>query len=276
MKLSNYTSARVGRLSKTKVPDIKEPLPIKFLWVRAVETHSKINKNYHKHSFYEAHFCIRGKTVYGSKDSVHVLTEGRAVVFSPEVSHKILEASDDFLRIAVAFSLPEDAEDIYEWDFDERTINDFNEILRETDNRDELSYIMIRDRLVSVLSRYIRHIHSTADSVADDTDIRIGLIKRYISDNKNVFLDSEDVAQYCHFNVKYLNRIFKKETGMTLLEYIHMVKSAEAERLLKDTDMTLEEIGEQLGFANVQYFNTFFKRYTSMTPGFYRKLSRKE
>lgn len=278
MDLPNYTVARASRISKRVILNIEQPIHIKILWARVIESHQPVNKSFHKHSFFEAHFIFRGMMVYDTKSSEHELTSGKVIIIPPETEHKISEFSDDIFRVSIAFSMPASEANIYDDFFDERVFDDFDRILAEADHRDGLSDIIIRDRFLSMLSEYIRHIHISSESErsAEGEDIRVSLIKRYINDNKNVFLDSDDVARYCHFNAKYINRIFKRETGQTLLEYIHDVKSSEAERLLSETDLTIEQIGEQLGFSNVQYFNTFFKRRTSMTPGYYRKLAQKK
>ena len=100
--------------------------------------------------------------------------------------------------------------------------------------------------------------------------------KRYIDDNTGLFLTCEDVAAYCHYNSKYLGRLFKEETGKTMLEYIHSKKSKEAEHLLASSELSLSEISDALGFENEYYFNTFFKRINGISPGTYRRLIKKQ
>lgn len=92
--------------------------------------------------------------------------------------------------------------------------------------------------------------------------------KQYISDNKDKLLNCSEVADYCHYNAKYLNRIF---TRQTLLAYIHHEKIIYAEELLKDESLTLKQVSDALGFANEYYFNRFFKRKNAITPGKYRQ-----
>lgn len=277
MKLSNYTSARAGKLAKRKIETIYSPTEIKTLWIRGVESHSGINLNFHKHSFHEAHFMISGHNTYEVNGKSYELGPREVIVIPSEMSHRIRHISDEFLRITIAFSVSFPTENVFLYP----SGADFSEaleiILKEVDNKDALSDEIIKGQVLSMLSPYIRFICEVEKNGLTDPseDLRITLVKRYINDNKNMFLDSENVANYCHFNVKYLNRIFKQETGQTLLEYIHDVKISEAERLMTETDLSLEDISEQLGFSNVQYFNTFFKRITSMTPGFYRNLAKK-
>ena len=43
--------------------------------------------------------------------------------------------------------------------------------------------------------------------------------------------------------------------------------------VMNESELSLKEISERLNFANEYYFNTFFKKYSGMTPGEYRKMS---
>ena len=157
----------------------------------------------------------------------------------------------------------------------EEIITELNAIFKETEKKDFISPYLIANRMLNIICTFLRSEptipNDSLTSEPKSTDVRIASAKQYIDDNKNLFLTCDDVAQYCHFNTKYLNRIFKLQTGKTLLEYIHEVKISEAERLLTETVLTLDEIAIALGFSNEYYFNTFFKRMTGKTPLQYRK-----
>ncbi|WP_256146664.1 helix-turn-helix domain-containing protein [Bacillus thuringiensis] len=68
----------------------------------------------------------------------------------------------------------------------------------------------------------------------------------------------------------YLSTLFKNEVGMTLSEYIHREKVAEAKKLLTLTNYSLLEISTFLNFNNQSYFTKIFKKYTEVTPKQYR------
>ena len=96
-------------------------------------------------------------------------------------------------------------------------------------------------------------------------------VKLYISMNIQQDLGREQVAAYVGLNPDYLNRIFKKETGLSLKEYISERKIQMACELLEQTDFLVGEIGEMVGYVNFSSFTTFFKNRTGMTPAAWRK-----
>lgn len=79
------------------------------------------------------------------------------------------------------------------------------------------------------------------------------------------------LADQVHLSVNYLRNIFKENTGDSLSGYITQKKLALICDLLLNTDMPLSEISDKLGFSTKNYFFTFVKKHTGMTPGDYRK-----
>lgn len=95
--------------------------------------------------------------------------------------------------------------------------------------------------------------------------------RAYIEQNLNAHLTREDVANHVYMNPDYLNRIFKKETGMLISDYILQERIKMAKELLTSSNLTITEIAMRVGFANFPYFSTMFKKYTKMNPVDYRK-----
>lgn len=65
---------------------------------------------------------------------------------------------------------------------------------------------------------------------------------------------------------------FRKVTGKTLTEYLHMLKVNEARRLLLESEATITEIAESVGLGSPTYFDRVFKKYCNQSPSNYRKL----
>lgn len=84
-------------------------------------------------------------------------------------------------------------------------------------------------------------------------------------------LTLNDVAIHLNVSKEHLSRVFKKETGMTVLEYIQREKVNYAKMLCQDRSLSIKEVGYRLGFANPSHFNRLFKKYTDMTPLGFRK-----
>jgi two-component system response regulator YesN len=69
-----------------------------------------------------------------------------------------------------------------------------------------------------------------------------------------------------HLNADYLTRIFKKETGSTVKEYITSEKMKEAKRLLRTTQLPVSFIAAKLGYCNFSHFSYTFKKVMGYTP----------
>lgn len=96
-------------------------------------------------------------------------------------------------------------------------------------------------------------------------------VKLFVSMNISEEIGREEVASHVGLHPDYLNRLFKKETGKSLKEYITDEKIGMACELLEQTDILVGEIGEMVGYVNFSSFSTFFKSRTGMTPGAWRK-----
>ena len=69
---------------------------------------------------------------------------------------------------------------------------------------------------------------------------------------------------------KYLSFTIKKVTGHSILEWINEAIIIESKKRLKTTDMTVQQISEDLNFPNPSFFGRFFKQYVGTTPLKYR------
>ena len=78
------------------------------------------------------------------------------------------------------------------------------------------------------------------------------------------------IAGGLFINGSYLLRVFKKHTGFTLLAYHNHVRCERAKELLSDTDESVSEIGEAVGFVSSAHFSHVFKKTEGCTPSEYR------
>ena len=83
----------------------------------------------------------------------------------------------------------------------------------------------------------------------------------------------EEVSKAAGISSSYLSRTFRKETGMSIVDYIQKQRIEAACNMLSYSDYTASQIGEYLCFSNQSYFIRIFKKFTGMTPAKYRKYS---
>ncbi|HDR8072565.1 TPA: helix-turn-helix domain-containing protein, partial [Bacillus cereus] len=93
----------------------------------------------------------------------------------------------------------------------------------------------------------------------------------YISENIYHDMSLKDIAGIINVNPAYLSRLFKKEVGIPLIEYIQRKRIEEAKKLLTLTTHSLSDIYVLLNFHDQSYFSNVFKRFTNMTPKQYRQ-----
>lgn len=93
----------------------------------------------------------------------------------------------------------------------------------------------------------------------------------YINDKLHTRITVDDLAEFAEVNPSYLSKIFKKETGMTITDYIQEKKIDSAKNLLTYSDLSSSEISSMLGFPSQSYFTEIFRKKTGITPVKYRR-----
>ncbi|MGM9660134.1 MAG: response regulator [Faecousia sp.] len=79
------------------------------------------------------------------------------------------------------------------------------------------------------------------------------------------------VAQSLNISEGHLSHTFKKETGSTLLNYLTRYRIHKAMELLKDCRVKVYEVAEQVGYRDIGYFSSTFKKITGQTPSEYQE-----
>ena len=80
----------------------------------------------------------------------------------------------------------------------------------------------------------------------------------------------KELAEYTDLSPSYLSRLFKKELGISISDYISEKKIEKAENLLKYSDFTFIEIANYLAFSSQSHFIQTFKKAVGLTPKKYR------
>ena len=78
-------------------------------------------------------------------------------------------------------------------------------------------------------------------------------------------------ADFLNVNPSYLSTLFKRETGMTLTDYVNRQRVEHGIFLLNATDMQIQTIAQYCGIPDVNYFTKTFKKFIGKTPKEYRQ-----
>ncbi len=83
-------------------------------------------------------------------------------------------------------------------------------------------------------------------------------------------LGAAQISEEFKISTSYLSRIFREDMNMSVVSFIHQVRIAAAKQLLANTEKTISQIAEQVGFSNHWVFIRVFKKLEGTTPGAYR------
>lgn len=95
--------------------------------------------------------------------------------------------------------------------------------------------------------------------------------KAYIHEHLERDISREDIAAHVFLNPDYLTRIFKRETGQSISDYLLRQRLDIAAQLLVNTDMPVSAIAGRIGYANFSHFSRMFKKYMNAGPAEYRQ-----
>lgn len=96
------------------------------------------------------------------------------------------------------------------------------------------------------------------------------MILRFLRKNVHRKMTLDDICSRFSYSKSFLCRVFKEQTGQTLIDCFNRLKIEEAKRLLKQCGRSITDIAGSLGFREVKYFDAVFKKFTGMTPLEYR------
>lgn len=128
------------------------------------------------------------------------------------------------------------------------------------------------DRMMRFGEAYARKVTGTDDS--EQTVVE--KVNAYIREHITQDLSVDELAAKAFVSPNHLTRCFKKQYGRTVTEYIADYRMGLAEKLLKDTNLTVTAVSAKVGYANYAYFTKQFKKYSGYTPSQYRELSKSQ
>ncbi len=101
------------------------------------------------------------------------------------------------------------------------------------------------------------------------------LVRRYIDNHFKENLTLDQLAGMVHVSKYYLSHAFRKEFQTSPISYLISRRIQESKFLLRETDLSLSQISQILGFSSLSYFSQSFRRLEDMSPLEYRKQRRK-
>ena len=239
----------------------------------------RITNKAHHHNGFEIHIIEKGYQVYLAGGKEYKVFENGFLLIPCGMIHRVVESAPKTVKYSITFSLtPESGANSVVGCacgiVDERIKSAVARALEESARKSQSAELLVAGAVLELAVRILRAggMTESVAEAAEEQDPRLAMAKQYIIDNAEQKLSVSEVAAYCALSEKQLTRLFDAE-DTTPADFIRTQKIKLIEQMLSEGRASLREISEKMNFSNEFYFNTFFKKYSGMTPGEYRKMS---
>lgn len=259
-------------------------------------THPTLMEAPHWHAQVEVNFIVQGKVHYLMADREVVLTKGDLCLFWGGIPHQMDWRSDDtiyagahlplvhFFRLNLPTGIqqqlmagqvlilratdPADGCNFERWNHYARSgdpakaAHAVNELLLRIERMRFEPYELLPGAAIAT---------DTVDAF-DQRALPLALrICAYIADNFRDDISIADIAAEFAIHPKYAMNVFRRSTGMTLNEYLNLLRLSYAQAMLMREDANVLHIAMESGFGSLSAFNKSFRRLAGMTPSSFRR-----
>ena len=250
---------------------------------------------FHFHPEIELLYIVRGRMKNVVEGEEFVALPGDIVFFNSRVPHDTQSLEDGTVRNMVQFRIPSTFDGAFRYlayflssrgkdffvfkkedeDYEVLCAHIFNMLERDSESGAAADCMLTSDIYFITSLLYRRGFLQDERDVFDFGQLeRLVPLFEYIDGNFADELSLEKCAELLSLNKSYLCRIFRKATGMTLTDFINLVRVSKSEEMLSK-NKNLSEIAYAVGFSSLAYFNRTFKKYKKASPSEYRKLYKK-
>jgi len=257
-------------------------------------------RNYqHAHSFFEVCYAFSGNGTFRMLGKEYPVKAGDVFVAKPEETHEIISSRTKPLGIYFwAFTLVRQP-DHAATDIDRSVDLLFDAMATSTryvaqghDASLDRTLQLLNDEIAgkppgytqSIRGLTIKLLLDSARAVTDgvqseevEAPVRstaqavVRTAVRYLRDNLSRPLEVRDVAAQVHLSERHLSRLFHRETGQSILEYLTALRVETASQLLLDQELSIKQVARAVGYPDPHYFTTLFGRRAGMTPAVFRR-----
>jgi AraC-like DNA-binding protein len=137
-------------------------------------------------------------------------------------------------------------------------------------NSMELAYETIIKNKLEELIIYLSREYSKLKSREALSLLRIATVIEFLENNFNENINLENLAVMSNMSVRNFQRIFKKATGQSPIDYLIHIRIQKSKILLSESNLQVADIALQAGFNEYNYFSRKFKKSIGISPLKYR------
>ncbi len=158
---------------------------------------------------------------------------------------------------------------------DSMVIELFRSVIREKKQALAWNNLYIQNLIQLILLQLLRK-HMKTSSEEDSTPPLLQAITSYIHENYSQPLTLETIGNKVGISRWYLSKFFKKETGISIVEYINQYRCSNALALLLKSEHPISKISEMCGFSSLEYFSRVYTKQYGHAPSFEREIQQSD
>lgn len=246
----------------------------------------------HQHDFLELSIIIDGSVEYIIDDKPVILEKGTVLLFNPGVYHFERYTKDmTSTQIHIGFRnfmlqgfqrdhFPFKTSILHLREFHEEFFSVCQEILVEK-AKGEAGYDLMLKTLVMKLIIYIlrdaqsTHLESNALKLSYEEQEKQTIVNdiiHYLEKHHTEEVSLSTLSQTLYISPTYISRVFKEETGESPINYLIKLRLTRAKELMEsETDITVKEAANLVGYNDAYYFSKLFKKYYGKPPSAFLK-----
>lgn len=205
-----------------------------------------------------------------------------------DLQHRFIFANHAFLEkhgvSDIKYLVEKNELDLTFQHFSEKSMLDDNKVLQgETsvermtingNRQDESRWYLSTKRPIYNQKKEIIGLYGIARYVQHSANVDVMLIPvEYMKEHYQKNISIEDLAEMVHLSVSAFERRFKKLMNKTPWQLLLEIRVENAKRLLRESSLTIAEVGLACGFTDNCYFSKQFKKYCHLSPSHYRRLN---
>ncbi|MFC4323734.1 response regulator [Litchfieldia salsa] len=131
--------------------------------------------------------------------------------------------------------------------------------------------LITKNRVFNWAEKWINSIRNKHTNYIDDSQERIiAKVRAFIHENLSEDMSLQTIAEKVNLHPVYLSKVYKNITNETIGEYIYQLRMKRADFLLRNTNLKIADVGNELGFFSQSHFIKVFKKRYGCTPQKYR------
>lgn len=258
-----------------------------YLNAARIEPNSKWSIALHFHKYFEFIGVFSGKAIVKYNNKVYKIEAPAVLVYEKGFLHE--EKSDpkdpwQTLCMGVDFPVKEEEKNPFYNKIKGELfqIKDPGKVKKILDHMLELfkestDFNFGKDEIINgELHRFLRVIAEAntgkpAENEPDNKSAIVIKLKKYIASNYAKKLTLKDLTNVVYLSPYYLSHVFKNETGYSPIEFVIKMKIDKAKKLLKNKNITISKIAEEIGYDSIHYFSRIFRAVEGITPSEFRR-----